>query len=102
MRPWMIGAVLAAVCGIGGALWHQGGRAVRAEAAAARLSVELAATRAELQRQAEAARVHRAWLDRAEAAARRYEAALDDLQKLEGRDAPLDPVLRATVERLRF
>ncbi|MEC8195941.1 MAG: hypothetical protein VX228_06405, partial [Pseudomonadota bacterium] len=47
-----------------------------------------------------AAAVHRAYLARAEVDAERWRAVQNDLQSMEGRDAPLSPLLRATAERL--
>jgi HK97 family phage major capsid protein len=46
------------------------------------------------------ARVHRAHLARAADQARQFDAIRNDLQTMEGRDAPLSPLLRATAERL--
>ena len=48
----------------------------------------------------ESARVHRAHLARAADQARQFDLIRNDLQKMEGRDAPLSPLLRATAERL--
>ena len=48
----------------------------------------------------ETARVHRAHLARAADQARQFDAIRNDLQTLEGRNAPLSPLLRATAERL--
>ena len=60
----------------------------------------LTAAEAELARQAETARIHRAHLDRAADEAREWRALSIDLQKMEGRDEPLSPFLSATVGRL--
>jgi hypothetical protein len=72
-----------------------------------RLRVELAASQADLataqaslQQAAETARIHRAHLDRAADEARAWVALSDDLQNMEGRDAPLSPLLAATAGRL--
>jgi hypothetical protein len=72
-----------------------------------RLRVELAASQADLataqaslQQAAETARIHRAHLDRAADEARAWVALSDDLQNMEGRDAPLSPLLAATARRL--
>ena len=48
----------------------------------------------------ETARVHRAHLARAADQARRFDTIRNELQSMEGRDAPLSPLLRATAERL--
>lgn len=73
----------------------------------AQLRFELAATvrkldaaEAELQRAAEVANIHRAHLSRAANEARVWDALSNDLQQMEGRDAPLSPLLSATVGRL--
>jgi hypothetical protein len=73
----------------------------------ARLRADLAATRsdlataqASLHQAAETARIHRAHLDRAADEARAWVALSDDLQNMEGRDAPLSPLLGATAQRL--
>lgn len=60
----------------------------------------LGAAEAELARQAETARIHRAHLDRAADEAREWQALSNDLQQMEGRDAPLSPLLAATADRL--
>lgn len=49
----------------------------------------------------EAARVHRAHLDRIEAEAARWRQIAEELQSLEGADAPLSPYLRAVLDRVR-
>ncbi len=61
---------------------------------------DLAGARAALASAEEAARVHRAYLDRAEREREQWEALARDLQDMEGRDAPLSPLLGATAERL--
>ncbi|MCD9148529.1 hypothetical protein [Pseudophaeobacter flagellatus] len=73
----------------------------------ARLRADLAATRSDLtraqatlQQAAETARIHRAHLDRAADEARQWSALSNDLQQMEGRDAPLSPLLAATAQRL--
>ncbi|MEQ3677343.1 hypothetical protein [Pseudophaeobacter sp.] len=72
-----------------------------------RLRGELAATQADLataqaslQQAAETARIHRAHLDRAADEARQWSALSNELQNMEGRDAPLSPLLAATAGRL--
>jgi hypothetical protein len=72
-----------------------------------RLRVELAALEADLStahaviaQAAETARIHRAHLDRAADEARAWGALSNDLQQMEGRDAPLSPLLAATAQRL--
>ncbi|MEP0155271.1 MAG: hypothetical protein ABJE81_11380 [Pseudophaeobacter sp.] len=71
---------------------------LRAELAA--VQSDLAAAQASLQQAAETARIHRAHLDRAADEARAWGALSDDLQQMEGRDAPLSPLLAATARRL--
>ncbi|MEP2717654.1 hypothetical protein [Pseudophaeobacter sp.] len=53
-----------------------------------------------LQQAAQAARIHRAHLARAAEEARHGAQLSHELDQLEGRDAPLSPVLRHTAERL--
>ena len=48
----------------------------------------------------ESARVHRAHLARAADQARQFDIIRNELQEMEGRNAPLSPLLRATAERL--
>ena len=70
---------------------------------AAELAQELR-TRLEMQhaldQAQEAVAVHRAHLRRADDERREIQTILNDLQQMEGRNAPLSTVLRATVERL--
>lgn len=75
--------------------------------ARAQLQGELAAAKIEIvtalvaQEQAEeAARVHRAHLARAADQARQFDIIRNELQIMEGRNAPLSPLLRATADRL--
>jgi hypothetical protein len=97
----LTGLALAAV--LAGAVWTIGAafqdRArLRAELAASQ--VDLATAQASLQQAAETARIHRAHLDRAADEARAWVALSNDLQNMEGRDAPLSPLLAATARRL--
>jgi len=62
--------------------------------------VEIATRDVALAQAQEAARVHRAYLSRLEADRANWAATLADLQSMEGRDAPLSDLLRATAERL--
>ncbi|OED46370.1 hypothetical protein AB838_20400 [Rhodobacteraceae bacterium (ex Bugula neritina AB1)] len=61
---------------------------------------DLREARAELLQAAETARIHRAHLARAADRAREWDALSNDLEMMEGRDAPLSPLLSATAERL--
>ena len=61
---------------------------------------DLATAQASLQQAAETARIHRAHLDRAADEARAWVALSDELQNMEGHDAPLSPLLAATAGRL--
>ena len=90
-------AVLAGVVWTIGAAFQDRTR-LRAELAATQ--VDLATAQATLQQAAETARIHRAHLDRAADEARAWVALSDDLQNMEGRDAPLSPLLSATADRL--
>ena len=71
---------------------------LRGELTAARF--ELATAQAALLQAEETARVHRAYLDHAAEEARAWVALSNDLQSMEGRHAPLSPLLAATADRL--
>ncbi len=71
---------------------------LRSELAAARS--ELKAAQASLLQAEETARIHRAHLDRAAEEARGWVAISNDLQSMNGRHAPLSPLLSATADRL--
>ena len=93
--------VLAALVAVG-ILWLvnlvQDRTRLQGELAVAQISI---ATAKVAQEQAEeATRVHRAHLARAADQARQFDAIRNDLQTLEGRNAPLSPLLRATADRL--
>ena len=64
------------------------------------LRVSLVSARQALSQAAEAAAVHRVYLDQQEAEARRWQQLANVLQSMEGRDAPLSVLLSATAERL--
>lgn len=53
-----------------------------------------------LERAAVAAAVHRAHIARMQQERRRFQHIRNELQQMEGRDAPLSPLLCATAERL--
>lgn len=61
---------------------------------------ELKKANDDIERLEEAQRVHRAHLKRQEADRQQYDQILSELQSMEGRDAPLSPLLRAASERL--
>lgn len=93
----------ALVAALGAAVWvvadaFRDRAQLRADLAAA--EDEIAAKSAALERAAETARIHRAHLDRAADEARRWDAISNELQLMEGRDAPLSPLLAATADRL--
>jgi len=71
---------------------------LRAELADTLSDLEIA--QASLQQAAETARIHRAHLDRTANEARAWVALSNELQNMEGRDAPLSPLLSATADRL--
>jgi hypothetical protein len=94
---------LALVAMLAGAVWtirdaFQDRSRLRAELAATQ--ADLATTQASLQQAAETARIHRAHLDRAADEARQWSALSNELQNMEGRNAPLSPLLAATAGRL--
>ncbi|WIY25107.1 hypothetical protein [Parasedimentitalea psychrophila] len=64
------------------------------------VKIEVATARVAQQQALDVARFHRAHLARAADQARQFDAIRNDLQEMEGRDAPLSPLLRATAERL--
>lgn len=107
--PWLMGWVLrnrlglVLVAVLAGVVWTVGDAfndrtRLRGELAAVRS--DLAAAQATLEQAAETARIHRAHLDRAAEDARTWVALSNDLQQLEGRDAPLSSLLGATAQRL--
>jgi hypothetical protein len=83
------------------ALWAVMGQRDAARAEAAEWQRRHAVAVAQLEQVEEAARVHRAHLDRVEAEAARWRAVAEELQSLEGADAPLSPYLRAVLDRVR-
>lgn len=94
---------IALVAMLAGAVWtirdaFQDRNRLRAELAATQ--ADLATAQASLQQAAETARIHRAHLDRAADEARAWVALSNHLQQMEGRDAPLSPLLAATADRL--
>ncbi|MEP0155209.1 hypothetical protein [Pseudophaeobacter sp.] len=106
---WLTGWVLrnlpglALVAVLAGVVWFVGDAfndrtRLRGELAA--VQSDLATAQATLEQAAETARIHRAHLDRAADEARAWVALSNDLQSMEGRDAPLSPLLSATADRL--
>ncbi|MEP1494398.1 hypothetical protein [Pseudophaeobacter sp.] len=94
---------IALVAVLAGVVWFIGDAfndrtRLRGELAA--VQSDLATAQASLQQAAETARIHRAHLDRAADEARQWSALSNDLQNMEGRDAPLSPLLAATAGRL--
>lgn len=81
------------------ALFERQGR-VSAVADADHLRTELSASKAALAQAAEAAAVHRAYLAKAQDEARKWADIENEFRDMEGRDAPLSPLLRAAAERL--
>jgi len=95
-----LAAALAVVLALCAALWWLSARNDALTAQVASLRVSVASAQHALEQAETAAAVHRAYLARAEADAERWRAIQNDLQSMEGRDAPLSPLLRATAERL--
>ena len=94
---------LALVGVLAGMVWFVGDAVndrtrLRGELAA--VQTDLASAQATLEQAAETARIHRAHLGRAAEAARSWVALSNDLQQMEGRDAPLSPLLSDTADRL--
>lgn len=102
---WLLRNLPVLAVALGGAvlvLW--GGRLMqertRLSAELGQLQRQLSTALIELDRAQEAARIHRAHLARAEDAARRWSGIANELQRMEGQDAPLSPLLGHTAERL--
>ena len=74
---------------------HASTAAELAQERRARLAVQITLDQAQ-----EAVAVHRAHLSRVAEERLEIQTILNDLQQVEGRNAPLSPVLRATAERL--
>ena len=91
---------LAGVSGMAVLLTLSQSRAAALKNANAELTYSLASAKASLAQAAEAARVHRIYLDQQEADAKAWAALARDLQSLEGQNAPLSPLLGTTAERL--
>ena len=95
--------LIALVGALAGVVWYVGDafrdrRQLRTDLAV--MKKDLQSAKAELALAAETARIHRAHLDRAANEARQWQAVSNDLQLMEGRDAPLSPLLAATADRL--
>jgi hypothetical protein len=102
LTAWVLrnlpGLALAGV--LAGVVWFVGDAVndrtwLRGELAA--VQSDLAAAQATLE---QAAEIHRAHLSRAADEARAWDALSNDLQQMEGRNAPLSPLLSATADRL--
>ncbi|GAA6196711.1 hypothetical protein NBRC116598_21550 [Pseudophaeobacter arcticus] len=94
---------IALVAVLAGVVWFIGDAfndrtRLRGELAA--VQSDLAAAQATLEQAAETARIHRDHLSRAAKEARAWVALSNDLQQMEGRDAPLSSLLGATAQRL--
>lgn len=100
MGRYALAVVLAVVLALFAALWLLSARNDALTAQVASLRVSVASAQHALEQAEAAVAVHRAYLARAEADAERWRAVQNDLQSMEGRDAPLSPLLRATAERL--
>jgi len=94
---WPVLGVLALV----GALWFVTGQRDAARADAAEWKGKHAVAMARIAQVQEAGRVHRGHLERVEAEAARWRAVAEELQSLEGVDAPLSPYLRSILDRVR-
>ena len=92
----LVGALAAAVWAVAGAFQDRS----RLRVDLALVQSDLSAAQAVIAQAAETARIHRAHLDRAADEVRAWVALSNDLQNMEGRDAPLSPLLSATAERM--
>jgi len=100
MGRYALAAALALALGLAAALWWLSARNNALTSQVASLRVSVASAQHALKQAETAAAVHRAYLARAEVDAERWRAVQNDLQSMEGRDAPLSPLLRTTAERL--
>jgi hypothetical protein len=100
MGRYLIPATLTALLGLASALWWMTGQRDAALDDAARLKTELATATLFIENARAAAIVHRAHIDRLAREAAETTALLNDLETLEGQDAPLSPLLDATADRL--
>ena len=64
------------------------------------LRIELAAAEAEVDQARQAVQVQREHLKRLETERVKWDAIESELESMEGRDAPLSPLLRSTADRL--
>lgn len=96
MKPWAIIAALLLALGAGVQTYRLQG----AHADLAAQARELADKEAIIADNAQAAAVHRAWIDRLDGMQTDQAALQRDLQLMEGRDAPLSDHLRAAAGRL--
>jgi hypothetical protein len=98
MNLWLASGALMAILAAFGLF--QRGQAISARADAAALRLELASAEAARAQAEEASRIHRAHIQRLEQAEERWTDIENELRTMEGRDAPLSPLLRATADRL--
>lgn len=83
------------------ALWLVVGQRDAARAEAAEWQRRHAVAAARLAQVEDAVRIQREHIARMEAEAERWRAVAEELQSLEGADAPLSPYLRAVLDRVR-
>jgi type II secretory pathway component PulJ len=93
MTRYLIAALAIGCLALGGLAWFWQDRASTTSAA-------LALANARLQQVQQAEAVHRAHIARMEAEAARWSELENDLQAMEGRDAPLSDPLAAAARRL--
>lgn len=101
IRTYALGAALLACLGLGAGLWWVSGQRDAAQATASRLQDDLDAAQYRIDQAAEAAAVHRAYIERmAEQAAKAAQNETEALT-MEGADAPLPAYLRTILDRVR-
>jgi len=98
-RYALIAALVVSLAGVT-ALWWVTGQRDEARAEAARLQRELASALVAIDVAKNAAAVHRVYVDRLTRDNREMSQLLDELQRLDGQNAPLSPLLDTTVDRL--
>ena len=98
MTRWLAAAAIILALAAWG-LWQRG-QVIAAQGELMALQTDLAAAQAAHQQASEAAAVLRAHYDRLAAQDALWRDIENDLRNMEGRDAPLSPLLRATAGRL--
>lgn len=94
-------AALVACLGLGASLWWVAGQRDAATTLAAQLQADLDTAQHRLDQAAQAAAVHRAYIDRMQAAAAQAAQDENDALTMEGAHAPLPDYLRTILDRMQ-